>query len=369
MQEKKRQILFAIFSLLALLSANPLKAQNIERWGIGYKAIGGYIWAHKGNLDNLRAHTYGGSIEFRYKTANKKQWHRIYNNPIWGVQLYYSYLGNPNILGAAYGILPYAELPIIKKKHWELNFRGTAGLGYITNPFNLEKNTKNRTIGSHFNGNISVHGSLNIFLSKNLELNLVGGLTHFSNGNFRMPNLGINLPDISIGFSHYLGQKEVKEKKPDNFFTEKDEYYFTFVLGRKNTDYIFSHDVIPASLQFKYLRRLTPTSQLGGGVDYFYDEGNFFVDNRTGDTQKKGFEKASELAIKISHEAKLNFITFMTDWGTYLYNSNKVKGLFYQRIGLRFQLIPKISIHTALKTHFARADYFEWGINYHIRRN
>lgn len=368
MRKIKRQILCTI-SLLVVVPINPLEAQNIERWGIGYKAVGGYLWAHKGNVDNLSAHTYGGSIEFRYRTANKKQWHRIYNRPIWGVRLYYSYLGNPNILGAAYGILPYAELPIIRKKYWEINFRGTAGLGYITNPFNLETNTINRTIGSHFNGNISVHSSLNIFLSKNLELNLVGGLTHFSNGNFRMPNLGINLPDISVGFSHYFGKNEVEEVKPDNFFTEKDEYYFTFALGRKNTDYIFSHYVIPFSLQFKYLRRLSPTSQLGGGVDYFYDEGNFFIDNKTGNSQEKGFAKATELALKISHEAKLNFITFMTDWGVYLYNQNHVKGLFYNRIGLRFQLMPEISVHTALKSHFARADYFEWGINYHIRKN
>lgn len=353
----------------ALLFVSTAVAQNTEKWGFAYKAIGGYVWAHKGEVDNLKAHIYGGSLEFRYRTANNKQWHRIYNRPAWGVKLYYAYLGKPNILGSVIGILPYAELPVIKKQKWEINFRAASGMGYITQPFNVTENTPNRTIGSHLNGNMSLHGVLNIFLSEKTELNLIGGVTHFSNGNFKMPNLGVNLPDIGIGLSHYLGKREIETPQPDNFDTSKHEVTLALISGRKNTDHIFSYFVFPVSLQTKYLHRMSLRSKLGGGLDITYDEGNFYVDNRTGTAGKGAINQAMELGLKIAHELKVNRVSFVSDIGFYLYNKNYVKGPIYQRLGFRYEASPTLSAYCTLKAHFARADYFEWGIGYTIRKN
>lgn len=340
-----------------------------EKWGVSYYATGGYVWAHKGPVYNIKAHVYGGRVAFRYKTAGRQQWQRIFNNPAWGVQYLYLYFGNPNILGSVHALVPYMEFPLAKIKRWDLSLAAATGLGYITKPFNLENNTTNHTIGSHLNGHMGLHLSVNCRISENTELNLMGGISHFSNGNFKMPNLGVNIPDGNIGLTHYWGRREVKQIRPDDIDSSKDEYRISAAFAQKYTDYIFPHKVTVGIMQFKYLRAVSLKNKLGGGFDFAYDPGNRYIDNKTGAAKKNTFEGNFEAGIKISHELHGKRLGLITDVGVYLYNKNYVKGLIYQKVGLLCNISRHFDVYTALKVHFARADYFEWGINYKIRKN
>ncbi len=358
------QRLFIAFAILLPFSAFAQQPQ--EKWGFTASALGGYVWAHKGSVANLKAHVYGGMLGFKFQTANRKQWHRIYNKPAWGVDVLYLYYGNPNIVGSVYGLLPYIEFPFFKKFGANFNLKVNWGLGYVTQPFDVVANTDNSAIGSRLNGSLCVHGIINIPLTSKSELNLVGGLTHFSNGNFKMPNLGINSPEIKIGYTRYLKIKKVEEELPNDMDTLRNSYLITGAFASKYTDYIFPKRILVGSLQFKYLRTFSAKSKFGGGLDLFYDEGNFYVENRKGSASKGNTGKAIEVAVKVGHELQFGRLALITDIAAYLYNTNKVKGPVYQRIGLRGQITKQVGLYAALKVHFARADYFEWGVNYRI---
>jgi len=183
---------YCIYSYFDLLQKQSSKYRKM--WYAPIHPFTGFVWAHTPKINNLKASIYGSSIDFRFKTATYKQWHRLYQQPTWGVRFYYAYLGSPNIVGAAYGILPYIELPVIKKNKWAWSIRGSTGLGYITKPFNAVDNPTNATVGSAINANMGAHGVLSVFLNPHTEITLMGGITHFSNGNTKLPNWGLTYP-------------------------------------------------------------------------------------------------------------------------------------------------------------------------------
>ena len=74
----------------------------------------------------------------------------------------------------------------------------------------------------------------------------------------------------------------------------------------------------------------------------------------------------SELGFKLCHETLLGKLTIVTDAAVYFYRPKTFKGLFYQRVGIKYNVAPSWHIFTTLKTHFFRADFIEWGIGYTI---
>ena len=67
-----------------------------------------------------------------------------------------------------------------------------------------EENYKNDVIGSHINAAVQLNFESRYKLSQHLFINFNVGITHFSNGSFRTPNLGINNPSVNGGFTYAL---------------------------------------------------------------------------------------------------------------------------------------------------------------------
>ena len=77
------------------------------------------------------------------------------------------------------------------------------GLGYFTNPFDLEDNHLNRAIGSNLNVGIRLGFHQTISLNDQMDISFGIGMTHFSNGNTQLPNLGVNMPNLQFGYNFY----------------------------------------------------------------------------------------------------------------------------------------------------------------------
>ena len=52
------------------------------------------------------------------------------------------------------------------------------------------------------------------------------------------------------------------------------------------------------------------------------------------------------------------------EFGFYAYSKNKSVGFMYHRIGLRYQVSKHLLFNLTLKTHFAVAEYIEWGLGW-----
>ena len=75
------------------------------------------------------------------------------------------------------------------------------GSAYISKPFNYQTNYLNIAIGLHINmyANINLEAQIRM---PHFIFYTDFGITHFSNGGTKHPNLGLNIPAISMGVKY-----------------------------------------------------------------------------------------------------------------------------------------------------------------------
>jgi hypothetical protein len=77
--------------------------------------------------------------------------------------------------------------------------------------------------------------------------------------------------------------------------------------------------------------------------------------------------EVTELAFSIGHEYRVGRVGVMTDLGLYLYRPYDIKRKYYQGLGVRYYVSPRVIAQVRLRTHLSMADYMEWGLSYRIQ--
>lgn len=360
--------------LLGLLFCLNLNAQKNYKgdYGFGLKHNRGMYWAHRPIMLLMEAPTQAYEAEaylLTYKSS--KYWARYYANPKIGLALSYLDLGKPEISGYAIGILPFIEFPIFQLGKVECNLKMATGLGYLSKKWDLRTNNLNKAIGSHVNGNMRVHGVMNIPLPRNLELALGAGITHYSNGNFRMPNLGVNSLELFMGINWNKKSKIIPDQaKPRGLYDSLKHHHFEFapMLASKMNGLIYPKRILVWGAGLRYYYRVSGRSQWGTGIDYNFDSEHVYRDNPDARTQDPNLSNSSELATVLGHELLLGKFGFVSDIGVYVYRPSRLKEFMYQRLGFKYRIHPNWIVRGTIKAHFSRADYFEWGVSYSISR-
>ena len=167
---------------------------------IGFCTHYGFIIEHRANMDYLiKKHVPAGELNFTLQTNGEKHWEQVYKNPEKGVGIYFADLGNPQQLGQAIGFFSFINFSLNPDRKFNLYFRSGNGIGIITKPYSRINNHKNNVNGSFINAFVNLRLSSVFFPCRNLRLETGIGLTHLSNANWSLPNLGINIATINIG--------------------------------------------------------------------------------------------------------------------------------------------------------------------------
>ena len=185
------------FSFLFFFITNQLIGQT-NNAGFEFRSKIGFLAAHRGVMAHLPQET-AKALEFTYfiHTRGSKLWHVKYRYPTVGSTLFIGSVGNKELLGNYVGLYGFSELPMIKYKNYEMAFRLGCGLGYTNKIYDPISNPKNVAVSTHFNAmmNFAVKST---YRFKNHSIVLGLDITHFSNGAFKVPNYGINMPYLSL---------------------------------------------------------------------------------------------------------------------------------------------------------------------------
>lgn len=315
-------------------------------------------------MANMEAHTFG--IEAMY-SSNFTGWKSVdtnYNHLRWGTGFTYFYLGNKTLNGdvIAWGI--HVEACLRKKENFQSAIRFGSGIGYLTTPYELQTNRKNKAIGSHLNGNIQLLYKAYFKMTKNTQLALGLGITHYSNGNFKRPNLGINIAHLNIGFYRTLKiidhpvYRPLPKLFPDNGFE--------VVVGYANKQISVADtrrfNIFSGSLLYYF--RQTNTRNWRLGTEVFFDKTYPYSKFQPQTLENVKLSEMTEVAVKAGHEFIFGRLAIVTDIGTYVYRPNKYKKAVYFAIGFNYYFNRGFNAQTRLKTHMAIADYFYWGAGY-----
>jgi hypothetical protein len=289
---------------------------------------------------------------------------KVYNYPQSGFSVAYFDFANPGVLGSGICLLAYADLPVIRKNRFLFSIHLADGFGYTTKRFDPIENHKNSVMATRLNAAIQIFFQTKYVVSKRTDFRLSLGLTHFSNGSYATPNLGINNMSLSSGVIFYFDSlrpippKEILEppdKKirleiiaaggPKEIYPTGGQKYFAWTVSAAG----FS------SLSHKF--------RLGVGTDFIYDLSltEQFARDSVFD---QVIPNRMRWGIYIANELVLSRLTALLDIGYYIYSPYKGNGNAYHRIGLKYFITDNWFVNYTLRTHYGNADNMEIGLGH-----
>ncbi|MGQ0827484.1 MAG: acyloxyacyl hydrolase [Bacteroidota bacterium] len=345
-----------------------LKAQNSpkENFSISTQGHFGYIMSHRNNMAHLiKGHIYGGELNYTFKTDGSKPWQQIHRYPEIGLCALHLYLANPEQLGNLEALYPYTNIRLNKlKRKTSLNLRIGVGLAYLTKCFDRIDNHKNNAIGSKLNGFVNLRLNTATMLSPSWRLDTGVGLTHASNGAIKTPNLGLNMATVNIGLGYVFGNKALLLKK-DSIppVIKKWHPMILGVIGIKELEPPEGNKYSAYSLQAHLYRTLNHKNRLGAGIEIFYNNATkkVWTNDSVYTTTTADIIQAG---VKAGYSFHIHRLSLPIDFGVYLYKRQAYNGSFFHRIGLRYMITKHVIANVSLLTHWAKADYFEWGFGY-----
>jgi hypothetical protein len=364
--------IFFFFSSSSLLGQSSLSPATSDKYPKFISAAFnyGWVWKHHKDIVGLPdAYPKGLEINIGWQTTGKKTWQQLHNFPRWGFQLLYYYLDDPTQLGQSFQITPYMDLFLLKRPKHELYIKIGTGLAFYSKQYNAETNPYNTLISSPINSSGLFSMTYRYLISDHWSV--IGGFNfnHGSNGSFKQPNLGINIPSLQVG-THYTFHPErikfIKQPLPD--FKKSLNWYTNVSFSSKQSSSEPLNDVnyLAVTLSTYAGKRLTRKSMVLAGLDACYDESLKYELRDNPDYQQNKYS-IYRFAATVGYAFILTEKThILMQNGIYLYDPYNLDVPVYQRYGFRFNPIKNLYFGYYLKTHLAKADFWEFAVGVKI---
>lgn len=353
-----------VFSLVLLfawvLSFSQNSPSPLHQFETSLRYHRGFLFLHRQGLDHLAQGAVNGvQADFSWKTSGEEAWHQKFNYPEMGISLLQVGLGNPR-LGFGLGLVPFYRLHFVQRPRFEWNLQMGGGLGYITRKWDRTDNYKNVMIGSHWNACILFESHVKWKLSPRLTSTIGTSFIHFSNGSTEQPNLGVNAPTLSVGFNYGFQPFERADIPQTHREIPQQDVVITlggFIKSEEARD-----DFYPAStLRFEYGKTTrNKKNRFHASIDFMRNEG---LSNEF-EKKDESFAEADlwQIGAFLGYSVLFGKGEVITGMGHYVYASKTPNGNLYHRAGYRYHFSSKWMANATLKTHFFKADYFEFGI-------
>lgn len=331
--------------------------------GLEYRQKIGFLIAHRSLMSHLpQAPAVASEISYIHQTKQSKRWHQAYRNPLIGGTLFLGSVGNNQILGRFIGGYGFVELPIIKYKKYRLDFRFATGLGYTNRPFDPVLNPENVAIGSRINAMMCFALKQSVRF-QNYGITLGIDMTHFSNASYKMPNLGINVPYLSLGIQRFFNDVSPKQNRKE-LVRPKLSYGASFIYSQKEMRPI-GVGRYPVYAGNMFARKyFGPKAGLELSLDVIYKIGLL---HHPSYPQAAGLDPL-QLGLFLGYIQPFDRLQYIYGVGYYFRDVLKPDEPFYIRLGTRYAFTPQLEGQFSLKTHYAKADYMELGLIYHFNK-
>lgn len=145
------------------------------------------------------------SFKFRPNTCAD----RIYGGAYQGVGISITTFGDKKQLGDPFSFYLFQGARIARiVPRLSLNYEWNFGLSAGWKPYDNNYNSYNGAVGSRMNAYINAGIYLNWAFSRYFDLIVGGDFTHFSNGNTKFPNAGINTTGAKLGIVYNFNREE-----------------------------------------------------------------------------------------------------------------------------------------------------------------
>jgi len=364
---KKHRFYSALFVFLSIVSYAQNGITCNPDWFIKPSVNQGFILEHRSTIGHLvKGYPTIYEFDFGKPTLGNCIWHLENNKPELGISLSVVDFKNPAQLGYAYAIAPFADIPLNQKeKRTRVIMRLAWGVTYINKDFDIKTNHKNIAIGSKVNSYVQFKWFWQIPVTKNFRFEPGFAFTHASNARAKVPNLGLNVVSANAGF-HFLipsCKKTVIEKMDSSTKVRKHNEILTYASFGYNQREVATPLLYNFHYTIAWQYNVRNTHKFGIGADMFVDQ-NYLIDYKQElKTEAKGFDN-TRVALKFCYSYNLGRISFPFETGVYVFQKVKPDGPVVSRIGVRYYSQCGLVASVGLRTHFAVAYDFEYGLGY-----
>jgi hypothetical protein len=327
----------------------------------------GYVIPHHTSIAyNITKPVNAAEFSILFKQKENQEYDLLYRYPDKGISYKYSSLGNNIIYGDAHSLSAFINFPYLQKESkfygiWRMGF----GAAWISKSWNIESNNENIAIGSKLNACFDIMTGINYKAGEKLTIYTNLNFTHYSNGNFNKPNLGINVLSSSFGINYSLSEQPWGEKRASSLKNKSWEYVFFSSFGFNGFN-VRNPGPYPAySLQLCAEKNVNMKRKFGGGIDLFYEEVYRYAFEEYEDRTDVKSSELIQTGLHGSYGLKYDKLEISLQIGVYLYAPYKMMPI-YGRYALRYNIFERVMFSLGLKTHALVADFVEWGIGYRL---
>ena len=366
----RRSKIHLLTSFLLLLTCS-LSGQGMLGWNFDLSYQHGKIIKHSPKIAyEIPPRTGGLFFNARFQTHGNRDWNEWQGFPELGLAIQWLNLGDREVLGHAIGLVPHFNIHLIDRGRFQSSLMAGAGPGVITRPYDVISNPLNTAIGSHLNAMFAVRLDLAWQVNQHWTIRAGGSFTHLSNGAGQSPNLGVNIPTMSIGVG--FSPKPVA----DSLFkyhgiTKKADRKWGAIA---HFDIAFRENAIPGGPKYPvYIAsvggrfRLNKVNDLSLGLGYEYHRSvfDFGLHSFTYHTKEEARKAATRWMLTISDEFHYGPVGVVLQLGVYL--GDKGPSPVFTKLAVRYYL-PAFGDSNArsflgfyLKSHRGVAEYFSLG--------
>ncbi|MBR1402332.1 MAG: acyloxyacyl hydrolase [Prevotella sp.] len=335
------------------------------------------------------ANTY--RLKYAFQAPPHSMQARIYGNPYQGIGMAYHEFNHQT--GNPLSIYVFQGATI---KRWSqrlsLNYEWNFGLTMGWKPYDKYTNPENHIIGSKVTAYMDADVYLNWRLSDAFDVNLGAQVSHFSNGNTKLPNSGLNTLGAKIGMTWRMNRgKEARDvaMEPVPAF-QRHVSYDAVVFGAWRSKGLIvmgsdGTDIIPGSagvFGFSFSPTWNISHKLNAAIslDGFYDRSanlevrkDFHKLESYEDRLRSTFEPSADRQVMVGLSARAEFVmpyfTINAGIGHSVYGKGDMNA-FYQIIALKVNIIRRTYLHIGYSLHdFKLPNHLMLGIGYRIMRS
>ncbi len=300
-------------------------------------------------------------------TLGNKLWHVENNKPDVGFAFSIVDFKNPQQLGYALALAPFADIPLHRdeQRKSRLIMRLSWGIAYLNKSFDIHENPKNIAIGSHVNSFVQFKWLWHVQLTKNLRFEPGLAFSHASNGRAKVPNLGLNVVSINAGFNFLIPstKKTVINRIDSSAGVKSKNEIMAYAAFGYNQREVATDPLYNLLISGAYYRNVRNTHKFGIGADIFIDQ-NYLIDYKNTFNEYPSGINNMRMSVKFCYSYNIGRISFPVEIGYYVIQKVNPDGPVVSRIGVRYYSKCGLVTSVGLRTHFAVAYDFEYGLGY-----
>jgi hypothetical protein len=279
-----------------------------------------------------------------------------------GIAISYGNSGSKQYVGNIATAFAFYNFNLYRAQKFSSSVRTGAGVAIIEKPYHVETNHKNMLLGSKVNLFIHILWKNELAVAHDAFINAGISFSHLSNGTSKLPNLGLNVPALSIGLRYAFKDEKTGEIEQPPIFNKNIKWKLLASAGIKQSPWINSKRRVVNVVSVEAAKQLSYNKQAALGLGLFHDP-TFLLEDVDPTREKMTPKQDLNAALYGSYEPIIGRISVPLQFGVYLIGKNHLHR-FFQNVGGRYRINSQWAACLYLKTHWGKADYIHAGLGY-----